>query len=39
LFFATLGLEFYFAVTSVIVLALLLRGLALSTGGGRRMPA
>jgi transposase len=26
LFFATLGLEFYFAVTSVIVLALLLRG-------------
>ncbi len=38
LFFATLGLEFYFAVTSVIVLALLLRGLALSTGTGRRMP-
>jgi hypothetical protein len=38
LFFATLGLEFYFAVTSVIVLALLLRGLALGAGGGRRMP-
>jgi hypothetical protein len=38
LFFATLGLELYVAVTSVIVLALLLRGLALSASGGRRMP-
>jgi hypothetical protein len=39
LFFATLGLEFYFAVTSIIVLALLLRGLVISTGGGRRIAA
>jgi hypothetical protein len=33
LFFATLGLEFYCAVSSVIVLALLLRALALSSRG------
>jgi hypothetical protein len=36
LFFATLGLEFWFAVTSVLVLALVLRALALSAGGGSR---
>jgi hypothetical protein len=36
LFFATLGLEFWFAVASVLVLALILRGLSLSAGGGRR---
>jgi hypothetical protein len=35
LFFATLGLEFWFAVTSILALALLLRGLALSVGTRR----
>jgi hypothetical protein len=39
LFFATLGLEFWFAVTSVLALALLFRGLALGVSGGRRVSA
>lgn len=34
LFFATMGLEFWFAITSIVALALILRSLALGVGGG-----